>query len=104
MKNIKIGLLPRIFIAIILGILLGGIMPHWLLRVFATVSDLFSEFLGFIVPLLILSLVTVAIVEQQSENVEDKYYDYNLEEHRQHPSYLPCLRNVDENTENVDGK
>ena len=63
MKNIKIGLLPRIFIAIILGILLGGIMPHWLLRVFATVSDLFSEFLGFIVPLLILSLVTVAIVE-----------------------------------------
>ncbi len=34
MKSIRIGLLPRIFIAILLGIVLGQVLPEELSRVF----------------------------------------------------------------------
>lgn len=34
MKSIRIGLLPRIFIAILLGIILGQILPEELSRIF----------------------------------------------------------------------
>ncbi len=61
MKSIRIGLLPRIFIAILLGIILGQILPEELSRVFFTFNSLFSEFLDFVIPLIILSLVAEAI-------------------------------------------
>ena len=63
MKIPKIGLLPRILIAIALGIGCGFFFPDWLSRVFATFNDLFSEFLGFIVPLLIVGLIAPGIAE-----------------------------------------
>ena len=61
MKSIRIGLLPRIFIAILLGIILGQILPEELSRVFFTFNSLFSEFLDFVIPLIILALVAEAI-------------------------------------------
>ncbi len=61
MKRIKLGLLPRIIIAIKAGCCLGGIMPEWLIRVLLTFNTLFSQFLGFIVPLIIVGFVSVAI-------------------------------------------
>ena len=61
MKNIRIGLLPRIFIAIVLGIVLGQVLPEELSRVFFTFNSLFSEFLDFVIPLIILALVAEAI-------------------------------------------
>lgn len=61
MKSIRIGLLPRIFIAILLGIVLGQILPEELSRVFFTFNSLFSEFLDFVIPLIILALVAEAI-------------------------------------------
>jgi len=59
----KIGLLPRIIGAIILGILLGRVMPLGVIRFFATFNGVFSQFIGFVVPLIIIGLVTPAIGE-----------------------------------------
>lgn len=61
MKKIKLGLLTRIVIAIILGVVCGLFFPIWLQRLFATFNDLFSNFLGFFVPLLILGLIVPGI-------------------------------------------
>lgn len=64
MKFLKsIPLLGWIVIAIILGILTGPIMPIWLGSTFLTYNSIFSGFLGFIVPLIILGLVMPAIAE-----------------------------------------
>ncbi len=57
----KPGLLTLIFIAIIAGSLLGLIAPEWLLRTFATFNGIFSQFLGFMIPLIIVGFVTPAI-------------------------------------------
>ncbi len=63
MKKIKVGLLPKIIVAIILGIVCGLFFPDWLVRIFLTVNGLFSNFLGFIIPLLILGLVAPGIAD-----------------------------------------
>ena len=63
MKKIRIGLLPRILIAILLGILLGNVLPQPLVRIFVTFNGIFSEFLNFAIPLIIVGLVTVAIAD-----------------------------------------
>ena len=63
MKAIRIGLLPRIIIAIILGITFGQFLPEAVVRIFVTINGLFGEFLGFVIPLIILALVSVAIAE-----------------------------------------
>lgn len=61
--NIRIGLLPRIIIAIALGIVFGQMAPVGIVRFFLTVNGLFSQFLNFSIPLIILGLVTVAIAD-----------------------------------------
>ena len=61
MKKIKIGLLGKILIAIASGIALGFIAPAWTARIFVTFNGIFSQLLGFAVPLIILGLVTTAI-------------------------------------------
>lgn len=61
MKAPKIGLLTKIIIAIVLGIGLGMISPDWLVRTFLTFNGIFSEFLGFAIPLIIIGLVAPAI-------------------------------------------
>jgi Na+/H+-dicarboxylate symporter len=63
MKLSKIPLLGRVVIAIILGIIVGLIAPVWFARIFATFNSLFGNFLSFIIPLLILGLITAAIGE-----------------------------------------
>ena len=59
----KIGLLPRIIIAIIMGILIGNVLPEGWVRVFVTFNYVFSQFLGFLIPLIIIGLVTPAIAD-----------------------------------------
>ena len=61
MKTLKIGLLTKIIIAIALGICIGLISPSWIVRIFLTFNGIFSQFLGFIIPLIIVGLVTPAI-------------------------------------------
>lgn len=64
MKLLKsVPLLGWIILAIVLGILTGPVMPIWLGSTFLTYNSVFSGFLGFIVPLIILGLVTPAIAE-----------------------------------------
>ena len=60
-KKIKIGLLPRIIIAIALGIGLGLVLPLPVVRVFVTFNSIFSHFLQFLIPLIIIGLITPAI-------------------------------------------
>jgi len=63
MKKWKVGLLARVAIAILLGILSGLFFPAWALRVFMTFNGLFSNFLDFIVPLIIVGLIAPGIAE-----------------------------------------
>ncbi|MDO5571967.1 MAG: dicarboxylate/amino acid:cation symporter [Bacteroidales bacterium] len=61
MSKKKFGLLPRVIVAIIAGVLFGFFLPQSLVRVFVTFNSLFGEFLGFVVPLIIVGLVVPAI-------------------------------------------
>ena len=63
MKKMKLTLLPRIIIAIALGIVCGLFFPGWIVRIFLTVNSLFGNFLNFIIPLLILGLVAPGIAD-----------------------------------------
>lgn len=55
------SLLFWIVVAIILGVLCSMFFPVWLARVFVTFNGLFSNFLGFFVPVLIFALIAPAI-------------------------------------------
>ncbi len=59
----RVGLLPRVSIAIILGVVCGQFFPEGLARVFVTFNMIFSQFLSFAIPLIIVGLVTPAIAE-----------------------------------------
>ncbi len=59
----KIGLLPRVIIAIIVGIICGSFFPEWAVRCFITFNSIFSNFLSFLIPLIIVGLVTPAIAD-----------------------------------------
>lgn len=60
-KKFKLGLLPKLVIAIIVGILFGQFLPEWFCRVVVTASTIFSTFLSFVIPLMILAYVTMGI-------------------------------------------
>ncbi len=61
MKKLKLGLLPRVVIAIIIGVALGSFLPES--RLLLTFNDLFSQFLGFFIPILIVGLVIPSIAD-----------------------------------------
>jgi len=61
MKKFKPGLFLKVLVAIAGGALLGLIAPEFLVRIFKTFNVLFAQLLKFIIPLLILGLVTPAI-------------------------------------------
>lgn len=59
----KLGLLGWILIAIPLGILAGWGAPVWAARIMASLNGIFSQFLRFMIPLIIVGFVTPAIAE-----------------------------------------
>ena len=61
MKKLKIGLLGKILIAIAMGVCIGLVAPAWMVRLFLTFNGIFSQFLGFAIPLIIVGLVAPAI-------------------------------------------
>lgn len=63
MKIPKVNLLIKILIAIGLGIGCGYFFPVWLGRVFMTFNAIFSQFLSFLIPLIILGFVVPAIAD-----------------------------------------
>lgn len=62
MKKLKkLPLLARILIAIAIGIGLGLVLPLPAVRLFVTFNSIFSNFLQFLIPLIIIGLITPAI-------------------------------------------
>ena len=59
----KFGLLPRIVTAIVMGILIGNVLPEAWVRIFVTFNYVFNQFLEFLIPLIIIGLVTSAIAD-----------------------------------------
>ncbi len=59
----KLGLLPRLVLAIACGILLGMLLPRSGIAVLATFNGLFSNFLNFVIPLIIIGFVVPGISE-----------------------------------------
>ena len=60
-KKFHLGLLPRIIIAIILGIVFGLFLPKSAVRLFVTFNSIFSNFLQFLIPRIIRGRVTPTI-------------------------------------------
>lgn len=62
-SRFNLGLVPRILIAIIIGVLLGQwlFISDWFIQVLVTISTLFSSFLNFIIPLMIIGLIVKGI-------------------------------------------
>lgn len=59
----KLPLIVKIIIAIVLGVCFGQFFSLWLVRIFATFNAIFSSFLGFCIPLIILGLIVAGIAE-----------------------------------------
>ncbi|WP_311777044.1 dicarboxylate/amino acid:cation symporter [Trueperella abortisuis] len=59
----KAGILPWVLLAIALGILCGFFFPEWLSRIFFSFNEIFSQFLGFAIPLIIVGLIVPAIAD-----------------------------------------
>lgn len=59
----KLGLLPKLIIAIVLGIVVGSFGPEGLVRILATFNGLFGNFLSFSIPLIILGFVAPGVGE-----------------------------------------
>ena len=60
----KFGLLPRVVLAIALGVACGFfLLPGWATRIALTFNAIFGQFLGFAIPLLILGLVAPGIAD-----------------------------------------
>lgn len=65
--KIKLPLLAKIVIAIILGVGAAYVFPMWLCRLFFTFNSIFSSYLGFVIPLLIVGFVAPSIAETGSK-------------------------------------
>lgn len=63
MKLPRINLLLQILIAIVLGIGAGWVFPTWLGKLFITFNAIFSQLLGFLIPLIIVGFVAPAIAD-----------------------------------------
>ena len=61
--DMKFSLLWKILGSIALGIGMGFVMPVWGARVFMTFNSIFSQFLGFLIPLIIIGFVPPTVDE-----------------------------------------
>ena len=63
MGKTRIGLLPRLFVAIALGAAIGLFAPDSAIRAMNCFRDSFGQFIKFFVPFIIIGLVTPAIAD-----------------------------------------
>lgn len=59
----KVGLIPKLIIAIALGIFIGAYAPTIIVSILATFNSIFGNFLGFVIPLIILGFVVAGIAD-----------------------------------------
>lgn len=59
----RIGLLPRLIIAIVIGILIGAYLPRVFTEILATFNNIFGNFLGFVIPLIIIGFIVPGIAD-----------------------------------------
>lgn len=59
----KMGLVPKLIIGIIVGILIGSFAPKMVVQILVTASTLFSAFLKFVIPFIIIGFVTAGIAD-----------------------------------------
>ncbi|HLR35954.1 MAG TPA: dicarboxylate/amino acid:cation symporter [Tissierellales bacterium] len=59
----KLGLVPKLIIAIILGIVIGNLFPASVVRIFVTFNSIFSNFLEFAIPFIIIGFVVSGIAD-----------------------------------------
>lgn len=59
--KIKLGLLPKIVLAIALGVVIGSISPEWLVKGFATFNGIFGNFINFAIPFIIIGFIAPGI-------------------------------------------
>ena len=57
----KLGLLPKLILGIILGIIIGKLKVLFVVQLLATFNGVFGNFLGFIIPLIIIGFVAPGI-------------------------------------------
>lgn len=63
MKRLFSSLLFRVFIAIVLGVIFGQVLPESINRIFTTFNAFFGQFLSFSIPLIIMGLIMPAIAD-----------------------------------------
>ena len=61
--KLKLGLLPKVIIAIAAGIVTSLFFPILSVKIFVTITGIFSNFLSFVIPLIILGLVAPGIAD-----------------------------------------
>nr|WP_208560317.1 dicarboxylate/amino acid:cation symporter [Marinilactibacillus kalidii] len=63
MKKVNLGLVPKLLLAILLGVIVGQLsfIPTVLLRIPVTFSNVFSSLLSFIIPLMIIGFIVKGI-------------------------------------------
>ncbi|QQQ86048.1 dicarboxylate/amino acid:cation symporter [Peptacetobacter hiranonis] len=62
-KKKKLGLVPKLIMGIIVGIIIGTYCPAPVIQVLVTISGLFSSFLSFVIPFIIIGFVTAGIAD-----------------------------------------
>lgn len=65
MKQFHFPIIAHVFVAMFAGVVTGLFMPSWYVRIFVTFNEFFGQFIGFLVPLIILALVTAAIANTE---------------------------------------
>ncbi|MBQ3097890.1 MAG: dicarboxylate/amino acid:cation symporter, partial [Kiritimatiellae bacterium] len=61
--KLKIGIVGKLFIAMVIGVLIGYFAPGSAIRALNSLGGTFGQFIKFFVPFIVLGLVTPAIAE-----------------------------------------
>ena len=64
-KLLSLPIIVQALIAIVSGAALGWFMPAWFIRIFVSFNAFFGQFIGFLVPLIILALVSASIANAE---------------------------------------
>ena len=73
MSRFKLGILPRLFVAIAVGIVIGLAAPAPVIKALNCFGGTFGQFIRFFVPFIVLGLVAPAIAESVLGFTPERY-------------------------------